>query len=103
MSRYERELIKVLEKNGWTCHRVAGSGTQRTAVCDVIAIKGGKVKLIEVKAAREIYYSSKNREQLEELRNVAKRCKATPVLAVKIKRRCWRFINLLKKVPLKVE
>lgn len=101
--QYERDLIRLLEKDGWVCHRVAGSGTQRTAVCDVIAIKNGKVRLIEVKAARRIYYPSKNQEQLEELRHVASQCIATPVLAVKIKRRGWKIIDISRSMPVKVE
>ena len=53
-SRRERELLEKLAKEGFLCHRIAGSGKAETAICDIIAIRNGEPHLIEVKSRKKI-------------------------------------------------
>ena len=51
--RYENEFVKKMILEGHHCERVAGSGSDRDAVCDCVLFKDGEVFLVEVKATKE--------------------------------------------------
>jgi len=102
-SRRERELLEFLTKQGFVVHRVAGSGLKKEAICDLIAVKDGKVQFIECKSRKKVYYSKEHLNQLNELIKVAKSCKAKPFLAVKLNYKDWQIIDLRKGIPEKVE
>lgn len=101
-SRRERELLDKLAKDGFLCHRIAGSGRGETAICDIIAIKDGVPHLIEVKSRKKIYYPRDHHPQLKELISVAKKVKAKPMLAVKLNYRDWQMFDLHEGIPKKV-
>ena len=101
-SRRERQFLVFLTKKGYVAHRVAGSGHHDTAFCDIVAIKRGKPFLIEVKSRKKIYYPKGDEAQLEFLMKESKKCRATPILAVKLNYKPWQMINISKKVPKKV-
>lgn len=102
-SRRERELLDKLAKEGFLCHRIAGSGKGETAICDIIAIRKGVPHLIEVKSRKRIYYPRDHRAQLKELIRTARKVRAKPVLAVKLNYKDWQFFDLHKEgIPEKV-
>lgn len=101
-SRRERELLEKLSKEGFVVHRIAGSGLGQEAICDLIAVKDGKVWFIECKSRKKVYYSKENHEQLERMIGAAKSCKARPILAVKINYKQWQIIDIEKKIPEKI-
>ncbi len=101
-SRRERELIEFLNKQGYVCHRVAGSGKGEDAVCDLVAVKGGKIEFIECKSRRKVYYTKDNKEQLEGLISISKKAGAVPMLAVKLNYKEWALFNLKHGIPEKV-
>lgn len=101
-SRRERELLEKLSKEGFLCHRIAGSGAGDTAICDIIAIKDGIPHLVEVKSRKKIYYPKQHSAQFDELVRVAKRSGARPVLAVKLNYKDWQMFDLCDGVPEKV-
>jgi len=102
-TRRERELLEKLVKEGHTVHRVAGSGLGGEAICDLIAVKKGRVQFIECKSRKKVYYSKEHLEQLKKLIKVAKACKAKPILAVKLNYRNWIIKDLTEEIPEKVE
>jgi len=101
-SRRERELLEKLAKEGYVVHRVAGSGLKEEAICDLVAVKNGKIEFIECKSRKNAYYSKEHLNQLKELIRVAKSCKAKPILAVKLNYKDWKIIDLNKGIPKKV-
>jgi Holliday junction resolvase len=101
-SRRERELLEKLTKEGFVVHRVAGSGLKEEAICDLVAVKDGKVHFIECKSRKKAYYSKEHLNQLEELIRISRSCKAKPVLAVKLNYKDWRIFDLEKGIPEKI-
>ncbi len=51
--RFERDLVTRFWDNGWAAVRAAGSGTVSFPVPDVLAVKGGRVILVECKVTKE--------------------------------------------------
>jgi len=95
--------LDKLTKEGYLCHRIAGSGVGLDAICDLIALKSGTAHLIEVKSRKKVYYPKENHLQLKELMKAARRVKAKPVLAVKINYKDWQIFDLHKEgIPKKV-
>ena len=102
-SRRERELLELLVPQGFVVHRVAGSGKNENAICDLIAIsRTGKVWFIEVKSRKSVYYPKDDIEQLKSIIVTAKRCRARPVLAVKLNYKDWQFFDLRRGIPNRV-
>jgi Holliday junction resolvase len=102
-SRRERELVDFLTKQGHVVHRVAGSGSKDSAICDLIAIKDGIVQMIEVKSRKKVFYSREHLPQLEGLAKAAEKCGAGATLAVKLNYKKWMFYDLHEGIPTKVE
>lgn len=101
-SRRERELLEKLTKEGFVVHRVAGSGHGESAICDLVAVKNGKVRFVECKSRKKVYYPKGDAEQLNKLIEVANSCRATPMLAVKLNYKDWKLVNIAKGIPNRV-
>lgn len=101
-SRRERELLEFLAEQGFVVHRVAGSGLKEEAICDLVAVKDGKVQFVECKSRKKAYYTNSNLDQLKELIRVSNSCQAKPILAVKINYKDWLFFDLNEGIPEKV-
>ena len=101
-SRRERELLKILEGQGFVVHRVAGSGVGEKAICDLVAVKEGKVFFYECKSRKKYYYPKEDKEQLAALIDSTKKAGATAVLAVKLNNKDWKFLELGDEVPEKI-
>ena len=101
--RRERELLEKLTKDGFIVHRIAGSGKGEDAICDLIAVDtDGKVHFIEVKSRKKYYYTKDHKDQLVQLVDIANKCKANPILALKLNYKPWLMIDLNKGIPEKV-
>ena len=50
--KYEREFVKLISQKGFTCFRIAGSGSATEAVCDCVLYLPEPC-LVEVKATKE--------------------------------------------------
>jgi Holliday junction resolvase len=101
-SRRERELLEKLNDDGFIAHRIAGSGTNVSAVCDLIAVKEGMPFFVEVKSRKKVYYPGGDLAQLELLREMAKQAGAKPLLAVKLNYRPWQILDISRDIPKKV-
>lgn len=101
-SRRERELLEYLSQKGLVVHRVAGSGLHDTAVCDLVAVKDGKIEFIECKSRKKVYYPRDDSEQLRQLIIIAKAAGAKPILAVKLNYRPWQLIDISRHIPPRV-
>lgn len=98
--RYERKLADKLEQEGWHVERVASSGRRRNSICDLVGVKNGKAYFIEVKTRnRRGFYIKKFENDLKELREMAIKVDAVPILAVLIKRQGWKFFDLRENIP----
>lgn len=101
-SQYEREFCEYAESKGFHAERVAGSGLREKSVCDVVLIKDGQGYLVEIKSTKDnVYYVSDKpgiKERLIELINIAEKCGAIPLLAVRFKGK--RKIWIIKKLSL---
>ncbi len=83
-SSFERELKKLLEKEGFAVVRSAGSKG-----VDLIAGKNGKILIFECKSSSKLYVS---KEDIDKLINFSKTFGGTPFLAIKFNREIL-FIN----------
>lgn len=99
-SQYEREFCEYAENEGFHAERIAGSGSRKKSVCDVVLVKEGQGYLVEVKSTKDkTYYVSDKpdtRERLNELIKVAKNCGAIPLLAVRFKHRGKKKVWVVK-------
>jgi len=102
-SRRERELLDFLTKQGYVVHRVAGSGTKDSAICDLVAIKNGIAEMIEVKSRKKVFYTKEHTPQFQTLIEAASKCGAKATLAVKLNYKKWQFFDLHQEIPKKVE
>ncbi len=93
-SRRERELLRILEEKGFVVHRVAGSGVGEKAICDLVAVREGKVFFYECKSRKKYYYPREDAEQLKTLISSAKKCGAMAILAVKLNNKDWKFVRI---------
>jgi len=101
--RRERELLDKLTKEGYVVHRIAGSGSKDSAICDLVAVKNGVVQFIEVKSRKKVFYTRSHEEQFEILRKAAIACGAKATLAVKLDYKEWKMLDLHKEIPIKID
>lgn len=98
-ANWERKYKKKMEAEDWSVARVAGSG--KGFFCDLIAIKGGVIKFVEVK-----HLSNKNSwywtEDTDELVEKANEVGGKPILAVRPNYSDWKVFNLNEKQPKRV-
>ena len=90
---YEREFVNLMTDRGIDCHRVAGSGAGKEAVCDCIMLYQKKTYLVEVKATKEkkLYMRGRIKEQLQAMLKVCEKNEVIPLLAIKFKHRGWNL------------
>lgn len=88
----ERELYHLFNKNNYSAVRVAGSGTMENADCDIIAGKKGEKYAIEAKSCKKLpKYISK--DQIDRFITFSEIFGLKPVIAVRINRLGWIFLN----------
>lgn len=88
----ERELVHLLWANKWAASRVAGSGSIKYPVPDIIASKQGKQIAIECKTTKEdTQYLTK--EEVADIKKFAAISGAEPYIAVRFAREQWLFLK----------
>ncbi len=99
--QYEREFVRLMNKQGITCFRIAGSGRAKEAVSDCVMYLPEPC-LVEVKATKEsIFYMRKGvREQLQLMINDCEKNNLIPILAIKFKNKGWNIqkINTFQNI-----
>ncbi|WP_425393255.1 Holliday junction resolvase Hjc [Caldisphaera lagunensis] len=98
-TRLENDLANLLWENGFAVVRgpSSGAGVSKRYQPDLIAIKEGKILVIEVKSKSKegpLYIDS---SQILNLLEFAKRANGIPIIAFKLSRKEWRF-HLLDKL-----
>ena len=90
-SNAEREIIKILDKNGFTSIRIAGSGNNNKP--DIISWSGKKHIALECKVtSKKLKYVDKN--EVLEFFNFCRRFNVDGWYAIKFNRYGWRFIPI---------
>jgi len=90
--RAERELLHMLYGMGYAVLRAPHSGSIGIASPDIVAIKDGRVVVLECKSRAGAFTVPP--EQLEELAEWERRAGATAYIAWKIARKGWHFLKL---------
>lgn len=88
----ENELIhKFWETNSWVCIRVAGSGSTKYPSPDLLASRGDKKLVLEIKiiSANKKYFSKK---EIKELEYFGEKFAAESWVGVKFPENQWYFI-----------
>jgi Holliday junction resolvase len=88
----ERELVHLLWAASWAASRVAGSGSIKYPVPDILASKDNRQLAIECKVTKgDSQYLTK--EEVADLREYARITGAEPFIAVRFAREDWRFLS----------
>ncbi|MFH1630647.1 MAG: Holliday junction resolvase Hjc [Candidatus Aenigmatarchaeota archaeon] len=88
----ERSLVHELYNMGYAVIRAPHSGSINIASPDIVAIKNGKVIVIECKAHKKGFKVDET--QLKELQEWENRAGARAYIAWKISRKGWHFLKL---------
>jgi len=88
----ERELVYKLYEKGYMVLRSPRSGRISLPTPDIVAIKKGKVFVIECKSRRSGF--KVNEEQINQLQEWVDKANAKAFIAWKITREGWKFIPL---------
>ncbi len=91
-SNAERELIHLLWERGFAAIRIAGSGSIKYPVPDVLASNGIKTIAVECKASGDSYKYLEKRE-VHELVEFSERFGAEPLIGIKFNNVAWRFFK----------
>jgi len=91
-ARFEREIIRKFWKYGWTAVRSAGSGSIKFPVPDVIAIKDGKILLIECKVTKKDRLNVK--KAATELKKFSDIAKCDAYICIKFQKKEPRFYSI---------
>jgi Holliday junction resolvase len=90
----EREIIHLFwQTQEWTACRVAGSGSIKYPVPDIIAANISRKLAIECKTSKSKYQYLEKKE-IQELLEYSKKSNAEPWIAIKFSRAGWRFIRI---------
>ena len=92
--QYEREFVRLMNKLGIICFRIAGSGSAEEAVSDGVMYLPEPC-LVEVKATKEEVFYLRNviKEQLQKMIKISEKTNTLPVLAIKFKHRGWNIMR----------
>ena len=90
--RAERSLLHALAGIGYMVMRAPHSGSTSLASPDVIAMKNGRVLVIECKAREEAFRVEE--DQILQLKQWEDIGGATPYIAWKVSRKDWKFLHL---------
>ncbi len=96
--RAERELVIKLWRLGFAVLRAPASGARikRADYPDIVAIKEGRVAVMEVKSRTKLSTIYVREEQIRKLINFAKRAGGQAYIAIKIPYRQWKIVPLSK-------
>ncbi len=86
----ERELLHLFWKHNWVCIRVAGSGSQQYPAPDVLASRGDRKIVMEVKVVKE-YKKYFKQEEIKDLDFFAEHFGAESWVGVKFPEGQWYF------------
>uniref|UniRef100_A0A7C2Z229 Crossover junction endodeoxyribonuclease Hjc n=1 Tax=Ignisphaera aggregans TaxID=334771 RepID=A0A7C2Z229_9CREN len=93
----ERELVSKLWKQGFAVIRgpASGSRIKKGVYPDIVAIKNRHVFVIEVKKRAKLDHIYIDREQIEKLKEFARRAGGEPLIAVKVaEKRVWKAVPI---------
>ena len=92
-TRFERDLIAQLWKEGFAAIRVAGSGVSPFPCPDIVAGNGCIYLAIEVKMRKDLplYISA---EEVMQLEKFSEGFGAVPYIALKLPRKKWKFFTI---------
>jgi len=93
-ANFERKIVSDFWARGWASMRAAGSGTTSFPVPDLIAVKGGRLIIIECKTTRKDRLSLK--ENILQLKRFQDISKAEAYIAIKFLKKEPRFYDLGK-------
>ena len=91
-TKAENELIhKFWDSNGWVCIRVAGSGSTQYPSPDLLASRGDRKIVMEVKFVSGVkkYFS---KQEIQDLNYFAKKFGAEPWVGIQFENKQWYFI-----------
>jgi len=91
-ANFERKIVSDFWAHGFAAMRAAGSGTTTYPVPDVIAVKGGRIILVECKATKKDRLSLK--DNMLELKKFADISCAEAYIAMKFYKKEPRFYGL---------
>jgi Holliday junction resolvase len=92
-SKGERELVKLFNESGWSCVRIAGSGSSRYPSPDILAGNAIRRVAIECKVTKDKkkYFSNSEIKQLEEF---SQKFGAESWVGVQFASEPWYFLML---------
>ncbi len=90
--RAENELQHILYERGWAVLRAPRSGRIGIAAPDLVAIRNGRVVVIECKSRAEAF--TVEQEQIEQLHEWQKRANAEAYIGWKVSRKGWFFFTV---------
>lgn len=96
----ERDLANKLWSYGFAVLRgcASGSGVRKRVAPDIVAIKDGKVIVIEIKYCTKVKNLRIKKKQLSKLIKFCKRANAELYIAIKYKGENYKFIKIDKDV-----
>ncbi|MCH8519395.1 MAG: Holliday junction resolvase [Nanoarchaeota archaeon] len=96
----ENELLNLFWENLWVCVRVAGSGSTRHPAPDLLASRGDRKLVLEIKtiSANKKYFSSK---EIQELDFFAGQFGAEGWVGIKFSQNQWYFLPISELVATK--
>jgi len=92
-SKGERELVKLLHDEGWSCVRIAGSGSSRYPSPDILAGNGHRRMAIECKVTKDKkkYFS---KDEIEQLKTFSTNFGAESWVGIRFAGEDWLFFML---------
>ena len=92
-TRGERELVKFFNETGWSCIRVAGSGSSQYPSPDILAGNAIRRVAIECKVTKDQkkYFPD---DEIEQLRTFSQRFGAESWIAMHFPAEPWYFLSL---------
>lgn len=89
----ERELVHLFNEAGWSCIRVAGSGSSKYPSPDILAGNAIRRIAIECKATKEDkkYF---DQDEIEQLKIFSQRFGAESWIGIKFDRQPWHFVMI---------
>ena len=96
----ENELLNLFWDNSWVCVRVAGSGSTRHPAPDLLASRGDRKLVLEIKtiSASKKYFSAK---EIQELDFFAGQFGAEGWVGIKFSQNQWYFLPISELITTK--
>lgn len=96
----ENELLNLFWDNSWVCVRVAGSGSTRHPAPDLLASRGDRKLVLEIKtiSTSKKYFSAK---EIQELDFFAGQFGAEGWVGIKFSQNQWYFIPISELIATK--